>query len=417
MIRHSRPSMYRRNSCYARRARSERGAATITFSLIIILIVLAICSFAYDIAHNIAVRSQLQAAADAAATAGAYDLDLSGGNGDFTPTPAMATSYSAIARMDALSVTQKSYADGQLIQDSEVTTLPCQMSDPPVTPRSGYDQNYYMTVKIQKRIYNILAALYGHPTDTITVIAVGGPIGRIGSPTSVTNPFPLAVYQGNEGVGNRTWNMEAGLNNLNLGLLPMLTNNTQYQFISGPTGLLGGTMATVGLGGNGYPTVEMLKAFDPAQSTCYSPPTYCDGQTLMLMNPGITGLNLTALQAGPLTVEDYFQNGCLDNACFGLTVNPPSNFPRLASFLQNKTFIVPVVGNPNCSILSMPLGSILKGGISAQIKGYAQVRFTSSYSRLGTGISALGLTVLPPDFTVQATVSPVTVPANIGICQ
>jgi hypothetical protein len=85
--------------------------------------------------------------------------------------------------------------------------------------------------------------------------------------------------------------------------------------------------------------------------------------------------------------------------------------------LQNKTFIVPVVGSPNCSILSMPLGSVLKGGVAAQVKGYAQVRFTSSYARLGTGLSVLGVSVLPPDFAVQATVSPVTVPANIGVCQ
>ncbi|MFX4377481.1 hypothetical protein ABTA44_20735, partial [Acinetobacter baumannii] len=76
------------------------------------------------------------------------------------------------------------------------------------------------------------------------------------------------------------------------------------------------------------------------------------GQTLLLMNPGLTGLNLTPLQAGPLTVEHYFQTGNPSDPGFlGLLAGAPSYTPQLATFLQGKTFMVPVVSNPNVPLL------------------------------------------------------------------
>lgn len=397
--------------------RSQKGATSGVFLVVFILISLSIASFAYDIGHNVDVRSQLQSAADAAAIAGAYDLCLSGGNGDITPTPAMALSYATLASVDAAAIAKQNWSDGKNIDASEITTYPCQFDLPKKTPRHGYDERYFMTVKIEKKIFNIFATLYGHPFDTISVTSVAGPIGSPTSVTSVSSPFPMAIYQPNDGAGTRTWKQEAGTNTLSLGILPLLTNNSTMQFVSGPTGLLGGTLATVGVGGNGGPTLNQMKYFDPAQATCVAPPSQTVGQTLMLMNPGVTGLNLSLTQAGPLTVEDYMQNGCLTPGCFGLTVGQPSYLPKLAPFLQGKSFVVPVVGNPTCSILSMPLASILKGGVGAQIKGFAQVTFASSNAQFGSGLSLLGIVILPSTFNVTGTVKSGGMgPVNIGLC-
>ena len=58
-----------------------------------VTVTVAVSSFAYDIGHNILVRSQLQTAADAGALAGAYDLCLSGGTGVVSTSTTAAATY------------------------------------------------------------------------------------------------------------------------------------------------------------------------------------------------------------------------------------------------------------------------------------------------------------------------------------
>jgi len=94
----------------------------------------------------------------------------------------------------------------------------------------------------------------------------------------------------------------------------------------------------------------------------------------------------------------------------------PQSVNELSSrCMQNKTFIVPVVTNPNVSILSMPLASTLKGGVAAQITGFVPVRFTAARARVGTGLVLLGIVVLPPDFQVDGGVQSGVTPMNVGL--
>ncbi|MBS1955784.1 MAG: hypothetical protein JST89_16490 [Cyanobacteria bacterium SZAS-4] len=402
---------------FRRRLRSQRGASTSLIFIAVLFAIVMLFSFAYDIGHNLLVKSQLQAAADAAAIAGAYDLDLSGGTGITTPTPTAAQAYASTASVDALALCTQNFVDGKALSSSEVSTYPCQFGSPAIAS-TGYDSNYFMTVKTSKKITNIMACLFGHMQDTVTATAVAGPIGSPAAPTSATLPFPFAIYAPNGSAGNHSWVQQAGLETLDVGILPFLTNGSTSQFVSGPTGLLGGALAVVGTGGNGAPTIAMMKYFDPSQSTSTPPPSMTVGQTLMLMNPGLTGLNLTLFPSGPLTVENYFQSGTMKPGFLGLLSPAPSVTPALASFLQNKTFIVPVVTNPNVSILAMPLASILRGGVGAQITGFVPVRFTSSNAQIGTGLSLLGIVVLPPNFIVTGTnptTSSASPPMNIGL--
>ncbi|HEY9679321.1 MAG TPA: hypothetical protein V6C76_15040 [Drouetiella sp.] len=370
---------------------------------------------------NFVNASGLQSAADAAAMAGAYDLDLSGGTGVTTPTSAAAQTFASTANLDAMSMCATNIVDGKPLSSSEVALYPCQFGNPAGTVSSGYDPSYFMTVTCSKKITNIMACLFGHFQDTVTATAVAGPIGSPAAPTSATLPFPFAIYQPNNAVGTHAWLQQAGLQTLDVGILPLLTNSSTSQFVSGPTGLLGGALAVVGAGGNGAPTVEMMKYFDPSQTTSVAPPHMSVGQTLMLLNPGLTGLNLSLFPDGPLTVENYFQSGTMSPGFLGLLSPAPSYVPSLAPFLANKTFIVPVVSSPNVSILAMPLGSILKGGVGAQITGFAAVKFTNSNAQVGTGLSALGIVVLPPNFVVNGTTASTTgtntVPINIGLVQ
>lgn len=401
-----------------RKLRSQRGASTSLIFVAVLFAIVALFSFAYDIGHNILVKSQLQAAADAAAMAGAYDLCLSGGSGVTTPTPAAAMSYSSTASVDAMSMCSQNFVDGKSLSSSEVALYPCQFGSPSRSVSSGYDPAYFMTVTTSKKITNIMASLFGHFQDTITVTAVAGPIGTPAAPTTATLPFPFAIYAPNQSSGAHVWEQQAGLETLDVGILNLLTNRSTSQFISGPTGLLGGALAVVGAGGNGAPTLAMMKYFDPSQTSYIAPPSMSVGQTLMLMNPGLTGLNLSLFPQGPLTVENYMQSGQVKPGFLGLLSPAPSTVPQLASFLQNKTFIVPVVTNPNVSILAMPLASILKGGVGAQITGFVPVRFTSCNAQPGTGLSLLGIVVLPPDFLVSGTASATgsAPPINIGLC-
>lgn len=400
----------------AARRRGCEGSVTTAGLVMFVLVILAVFSFAYDVGHQVLVKNQMQTAADAAALAGAYDLCLSGGNGNSTTSPATALTYSATANQDALAVATQNYVDGSLVSASEVGLFPCQYCTPAQSPSTGYSGNYFMTVTITKKVFNPFATLFGRGTDTLSVTSVAGPIGGSANPKTAIAPFPLAIYSPNGGVGNRTWTQQAGTNTLNVGLLPLLTNGSTFQFISGPTGLLGGTLATVGAGAVGKPTIEMMKYFDTTQTSATAPPSLTVGQTVMMMNPGVTGLNLTLLQAGPLTVENYFQTGNASGAGFlGVTAPAPSAVPSLAPFLQNKTFVVPVVTNPNVSILSMPLASTLKGGVAGQIVGFVPVRFTAARAKAGTGLVVLGIVVLPPDFLVDGGVQSGAAPMNVGL--
>ncbi len=408
--------MNRSRRIRAAKRRGSDGSVTTAALVVFVLAILAIFSFAYDVGHHILLRNQMQTAADAAALAGAYDLCFSGGSGDCTASPSTALTYSALANQDALAVATGNYADGSLLTAGNVSLYPCQYSNPAETPVGGYSGNYYMTVSITKQIFNPFATLFNHASDTISVTSVAGPLGSASSPQSATVPFPLAIYSPNGAVGNHTWSQQAGTHTLNIGLLPLLTNGSTCQFISGPTGLLGGTLATVGAGAVGRPTLEMMKHFDPIQTVATTPPSLTVGQTIMLMNPGVTGLNLSLFEAGPLTVEHYFQSGDPSSPGFlGLTAAAPTTVPTLAPFLQNKTFIVPVVTNPNVSILSMPLASTLKGGIAAQVTGFVPVRFTAGRAKSGTGLVVLGIVVLPPEFLVDAGVQSGAVPMNVGL--
>jgi len=400
--------------------RSESGVLGMILFLAVVTITLGVASFAYDISHNILVRSQLQSAADAAALAGAYDLCFSGGSGAVTTSAAAASSYSATAALDATALAEANNADGSAITASQITVSPCQYSSTGNTPPNGYSSSFYMTVNVQKKVVNLFASLYGHTYDTISATAVAGPIGAAGGATTVTTPYPLALYSGNASTGAHSWVIEAGTNTLSVGILPLLTNGSTTQFVSGPTGLLGGVLATAGAGGNAYPTLQMLQYFDPSQTNTIAPPAQSVGQTIMLLNPGVTGLNLSLTKAGPLTVENYMQTGSYGSSLLGLINTGPSYAPGLASFLANKTYMVPVVTNPTTSILSMPLASILQGGVASQITGFVPVTFTSTNAQLLTGITLLGVVVLPSNYIINGTVlagtnSSTALPANVGL--
>jgi Flp pilus assembly protein TadG len=402
-----------------RHIRSERGILGMMLLLAVVTITLGVSSFAYDIGHNILVRSQLQTAADAGALAGAYDLCLSNGAGGITPNAATAATYATSAASDARAVCMANNADGAWITASQVTATPCQYSASGATPPNNYSSSYYMTVTVTRQIFNLFATLYGHPYDTISVTSVAGPIGDPNAATTAAVPFPLALYSGNSASGTHSWNIQAGTNTLNLGILPLLSNGSTCQFVSGPTGLLGGALATVGTGGNANPTMQMMRYFDPTQTNTVAPPSLSQGQTIMMLNPGVTGLNLTLTQAGPLAVENYMQSGSVNTSLLGLLNNSPSYTPGLASFLQNKTFMLPVVTNPNVSILSQPLASTLSGGVAGQITGFVPVKFSATNAQFLSGLTILGIVVLPPNFIVTGTVgssgSNSSLPMNVGL--
>ena len=317
-----------------------------------------------------------------------------------------------------MAVCKANNADGSSLTTADVTTLPCQYSGSGATPPNSFNKNFYMTVTVKRQILNLFATMFGHPYDTISVTAVAGPIGDPNAVTTAVVPFPLALYTGNAANGSHTWNIEGGTNTLNLGLLPLLTNGSTAQFVSGPTGLLGGVLATAGAGGNANPTMQMLRYFDPSQTSgTIAPPAQMQGQTILLLNPGLTGLNLTLTGAGPLAPENYMQTGTVNSALLGLVQTNPSYLPGIAPFINGKTYMVPVVTNPNVSILSMPLASILKGGVAGQITTFVPVKFSSTYCQLGTGITLLGIVVLPPNYMITGTVGNATepLPLNIGL--
>jgi Flp pilus assembly protein TadG len=152
--------------------RSQRGSIGILMASSILIAVIAIGALAADVSHNITVRTELQNAADAAALAGAKAL--------VNPS----TSYNA--EQYALQVAAANNADGKPVATDDKCTVFTQIE------LGSPGEVGSCQVTASRTINNMLASIFGRPTDTITVVS------KASASTSVVSVeegilFPLAV--------------------------------------------------------------------------------------------------------------------------------------------------------------------------------------------------------------------------------
>ena len=153
--------------------RTEKGALGGLLFCGVLLAILTMGACALDFAHVLAVRSELQNAADAAALGGAK---------------AFARGEDDQAEANALSVAQTNHADGRAVSnDSSETNV-----DVLVTPAAVAGEPNIVRVDARMTIHHMLAPIFGRPTDTIAVRARAGAYGFVQT-LAPGQAFPVAV--------------------------------------------------------------------------------------------------------------------------------------------------------------------------------------------------------------------------------
>lgn len=165
--------MKRKANLIKTHARNERGSLSILMPLAILASIMGLGAFAADIAHNTAVRVQLQSATDAGALAGAAALI----------DPATAP----LAASNASRVTGLNSADGVYVSTSTPNTTVDVVIDTNVPGEIGTCK-----VTASQPIQNFLGTIFGHNTDTISVSSIAA-ASRMVNKVAGNTLFPLAV--------------------------------------------------------------------------------------------------------------------------------------------------------------------------------------------------------------------------------
>jgi Flp pilus assembly protein TadG len=188
--------------------RSQKGAMGTVLFLLVIQICFVAAALSVDIAHQISVRAELQAATDAAAMAGEEVL------------LAQSSASSSAATAAALSICNANYCDGKPLSANSKAVINTTISQTGGSPSLP-------TLKVSASVpaVNMFGILLGHGSDTLNVSSTAGP-GEVGT---AFGAFPMTVV-------NRNYQ----------------PNTTYTWYISDAPGLVPGLVNAISSGLTGY---------------------------------------------------------------------------------------------------------------------------------------------------------------------
>lgn len=152
--------------------RNQRGSLGVLLCSMVFLGILGVGALAADISHNVAVRSQLQNAADAAAMAGARAL--------------ISEDTAPLAEYNAIEIARVNTADGKPVTNDETGSLNIEFPSP--------EDNQLGVCKVtaSREIRNWLSSVFGHPTDNVTAVATAA-ASQSATRINENLLFPVAV--------------------------------------------------------------------------------------------------------------------------------------------------------------------------------------------------------------------------------